>query len=82
LLNTPEYQDKIANGIAQSVINYSSSGVNDTIISVKDIKAEIKQGDSYSLPTKISAVNSTNQTVQADVIWEVNSIDTSKVGVM
>lgn len=80
LLNTPQYQDKIANGIAQSVINYSSSGINDTIISVKDIKAEIKQGDSYSLPTKISAVNSNNETLQADVIWEVNSIDTSKVG--
>lgn len=80
LLNTSEYQDKIVDGIAQSVLNYSGSSVNDTIISVNDIRVNVKQGDKYSLPTKISAVNSNSEIVQADVIWEVNSIDTSKLG--
>ncbi|MCY6355601.1 N-acetylmuramoyl-L-alanine amidase [Clostridium sp. ZS2-4] len=80
LLNTSEYQEKIVNGIAQSVVSYSNSSVNDTIISANDVRVNVKQGEQYFLPTKISAVNSNNAVVQADVIWEVNSIDTSKLG--
>ncbi|MCY6959216.1 N-acetylmuramoyl-L-alanine amidase [Clostridium brassicae] len=76
LLNDSLYQDKIAQGIADS-INASSGN---TITSVKDISANVIEGNSYSLPTKVTAIDDKNNSLQADVIWEVNSVDTSKVG--
>lgn len=79
LLNSEEYQDKIAKAIADSILSDNSSA-NDTIISVKDVRVKLTEGDKYSLPTKITAVNSENKIVQADAIWEVSSIDTSEAG--
>ncbi|MEA4828243.1 MAG: N-acetylmuramoyl-L-alanine amidase [Clostridium sp.] len=79
LLNTPSYQDKIAAGIAEGIVNnYTSS--NDTIKSVNDITVNVSQGDKYYLPMKVAAVNTDGKTVQADVVWETTTVDTSKLG--
>ncbi|WMJ79825.1 N-acetylmuramoyl-L-alanine amidase [Clostridium sp. MB40-C1] len=77
LLNSSEYQDKIAQGIADSIMHSSS---NNTISSVKDINVNVNQGDSYTLPTKVTAIDEKNNSIQADVIWEVSSVDTSNAG--
>lgn len=79
LLNTSSYQDKIAEGIAEGIINnYTSS--NDTIKSANDITVNVSQGDKYYLPMKVAAVNTDGKTVQADVVWETTTVDTSKLG--
>lgn len=78
LLNTSSYQDKIAEAIARSITG--SSGANQIIKSVNDITITMLEGNKYSLPTKVSAVTSDDKLVQADIIWETNTVDTSKVG--
>gem|GEM_PF-253353 len=79
LLKTSEYQDKIANAIASSILEgYNSS--NETVKDVKDISVKINQGEKYSLPTKVAALSNEGKIVQKDVIWEAESVDTSKVG--
>lgn len=79
LLKSSEYQDKIAKAIATSILEgYNSS--NETIKDVKDISVKVTQGEKYSLPTKVSALTNEGKTVQKDVIWETDSVDTSKAG--
>lgn len=79
LLNTSSYQDKIAGAIARSIIG-SNDGTTEQIKSVNDITASVIQGINYSLPTKVSAITTDNKIVQADIIWETNSVDTSNTG--
>ncbi|MCY6370018.1 N-acetylmuramoyl-L-alanine amidase [Clostridium ganghwense] len=80
LLNSSQYQDKIAKGIADSILNDSDND-DYTIVSVKDIMVNLTQGENYLLPTRINAVNSQNKIVPVNVIWTVNSIDTSEPGI-
>ncbi|MCY6959215.1 N-acetylmuramoyl-L-alanine amidase [Clostridium brassicae] len=76
LLNSSQYQDKIAQGIADSINN----STNNKIVSIKDINANVNQGESYTLPTKVMAIDEKSNSVQADIVWEVSSIDTNNAG--
>lgn len=78
LLNTSEYQDKIAEAIARSITD--SSGTNQIIKSVNDITVSISEGTKYVLPTKVAAITSEDKIVQADIMWETSTVDTSKIG--
>ncbi|QGU93955.1 hypothetical protein GOM49_01335 [Clostridium bovifaecis] len=52
----------------------------DTIKSINNITVNLTEGDTYSLPTKVDAINTLGAKVQVNVIWDKSSVDTSKVG--
>lgn len=51
------------------------------ITSIKDIEANVTQGDQYTLPIEVSAIMSDNSEASVKVIWNVTSVDTSYPGV-
>jgi N-acetylmuramoyl-L-alanine amidase len=53
---------------------------NAEIKTVNNINEKITEGDKYTLPQTVKAVTVSGETIQADVIWDKESIDTSKAG--
>lgn len=63
------------------VSSQTDSGTsNGTIKSIENITVNLTEGDSYSLPTKVDAINTLGGKVQVDVIWDRGSINTSTAG--
>jgi N-acetylmuramoyl-L-alanine amidase len=88
LLISAEYQNNLAKGIANGLMNYL--GFNNTDnnfepiidhIYVSDATETIKKGDNYSLPSTIIVTKDTGEKEELAVVWNVEVVDTSKAGV-
>ena len=89
-LKTTEYKDKLALAFAEAVKKYISvnpkygSDATDTnpgTVYMNDITENIRKGDKYTLPLKIMVTTDKGIEKEVDVVWDVKSLDTSKVGV-
>ncbi|MCB2298515.1 N-acetylmuramoyl-L-alanine amidase [Clostridium tagluense] len=88
LLSSAEYQNNEAKAIANGSMNYAGFANSDTnydsifkVSSVGDIKTNIEQGGKYIFPKTVQATMSNNSKKDVDVVWNSNSLDTSKAGV-
>jgi N-acetylmuramoyl-L-alanine amidase len=87
-LKTTEYKDKLAVAFAEAVKKYISAnpknGNGDTTsgnIYMNDIIENIKKGDKYVLPLSIKVTTDNGKEKEVDVVWDIKSLDTNKVGV-
>lgn len=81
ILATTDFQDKSANSIANGILkSLSLINTNVNISSISDLSASITQGDSYSLPTNVSASMSDGSKKNIPVTWNSTKIDTSSAG--
>ncbi|MBZ9634782.1 N-acetylmuramoyl-L-alanine amidase [Clostridium sp. FP1] len=85
LLSSAEYQNNEAKAIANGSMNYAGFANSDTnydsifkVSSVGDIKTNIEQGGKYIFPKTVQATMSNNSKKDVDVVWNSNSLDTSK----
>lgn len=88
-LKTSEYKDKLALAFLEAVKKYISenpkygSGDEDTssgTIYIKDITENVKKGDKYILPLKVKVTTDKGEEKEVDVVWDIKSLDTTKVG--
>lgn len=78
-----EFQNKSANAIANGVLKSLSlvkQNKDATITSIQDISANISIGGEYALPTNVQATMSNGSTKTVGVVWDSNSVDSSKEG--
>lgn len=87
-LKTSEYKDKLALAFVDAVKKYISvnpkSGDEDTSLGniyMNDITENVRKGDEYSLPLKVKVTTDKGEVKEVDVVWNIKSLDTSKVGV-
>ena len=89
-LKTTEYKDKLALAFKDAVKKYISlnpkngSGDGNTSpenIYIHDITVSIKKGDKYTLPLRIKVATDNGIEKEVDVIWDIKTLDTNKVGV-
>ncbi len=87
-LKTSEYKDKLALAFAEAVEKYISvnpkSGNIDSSsdnIYMNDITENVMKGDKYILPLRIKVTTDSGTEKEVDVVWDIKSLDTSKVGV-
>ena len=87
-LKTSEYKDKLALAFTEAVKKYISvnpkSGDEDTSLGniyMNDITENVRKGDVYVLPLKVKVTTDNGQDKEVDVVWNIKSLDTSKVGV-
>jgi N-acetylmuramoyl-L-alanine amidase len=87
-LRTSEYKDKLALAFAEAVkkyisVNPKSAGgnVNSGNIYMNDITENVSKGDAYILPLRIKVTTDNGDEKEVDVVWDIKSLDTNKVGV-
>ena len=87
---TTEYKDKLALAFTEAVKKYISvnpkygsgnTDANSGTVYMNDITENIRKGDKYSLPSKIMVTTDKGEEKEVAVVWDVKSLDTSKVGV-
>ena len=88
LLSSEQYQNNAAKAIANGLMNYAGFANTDTtydttlkISSVEDIMVNLEEGSTYTFPKTVQATMSNGLKKEVDVVWDSNSLDTSKVGV-
>ncbi|MCB2290174.1 N-acetylmuramoyl-L-alanine amidase [Clostridium sp. CS001] len=89
-LKTSEYKDKLALAFTEAVKKYISlnpqngSGDGNTSpgnIYINDITENVKKNDKYTLPLIIKVTTDSGTEKEVDVVWDIKSLDTNKVGV-
>lgn len=89
-LKTTAYKDKLALAFTEAVKKYISvnpkygSGngdINSGNVYMNDITINIKKGDKYILPLKVKVTTESGTEKEVAVVWDIKTLDTSKVGV-
>ena len=88
-LKTTEYKDKLASAFAEAIIKYisvnpksgnSNGGTASGNVNINDITENIRKGDTYTLPLRIKIATDNGEEKEVDVVWDIKSLDTTKVG--
>lgn len=63
-----------------NLLTVSTFGANTKIVSVKNLSVTLKLNGKYTLPNTVTATMSDKSTKSVTVTWDVNVLDTSKIG--
>ncbi|OBR91769.1 N-acetylmuramoyl-L-alanine amidase LytC precursor [Clostridium ragsdalei P11] len=84
LIGSEDFQNKSASAIANGILKSLPSLQEESTVnvsSISNLSDSIIVGSKYSLPTSVQAIMSDGTSKKVSIVWNSNTVDTSKAGI-